>query len=224
MSETSLAKLALRQLEEMGFDCYQEVPLGTRADIVGVRRGIVCVVEVKTALSFDVVAQADDWLPLAHWRFIAVPRVRSGGRGRELAYSVCEERGIGIFEISEQHDRVWILRYPRLNRNANPQRLLDVLRPEHKTYAEAGSSGSYWSPWKSSVQALVREVDRQPGLLLRDLVLKIKHHWASNTSAVNCVSRQIADGAIPELRIEKEGRKVRVFRSSVADNVQTKKC
>ena len=212
MSETDLARLALRQLEEMGFDCYQEVAHGAhRADIVGVRRGIVCIVECKTALSFDVVAQADDWLPVAHWRFIAVPMARYAGRGRELAYAICEQRGIGVLEISEQHDRVWILRYPALNRAAKPQRLLDALRPEHKTYAAAGSSGSYWSPWKSSVQSLVLEVNRKPGRPLRDVIAHIKHHWVSNKSAVSCVSRQIADGAIEGLRLEKKGRAVLVF-------------
>ena len=42
-------------------------------------------------------------------------------------------------------------------------------------------------------------------------------------AALSCVSRQIADGLIPELQLVKEGRKVLVFRS-VGDNVQTKKC
>ena len=207
--ETELAKPVLELLIEMGFDCYQEVPLGGRADIVGVlAKRTVCVVEAKSSLTFEVIAQAEEWRRFAHWRFVAVPAARCSD-GRRLAKQVCEERGLGIIEVSEVAQ---ITLYPRLNRAALPKRLLDALRPEHKTFAEAGSStGKFWSPWRESVSRLVSIVQNRPGITLEELVKTAQHHWHTNASARACVARQIEGGVIKELRTEVQDRKLCVF-------------
>lgn len=208
--ETEIAKPALSLLGEMGFDLYQEVPLGARADIVGVLAGrTVCVCEVKAALTFEVIAQARAWIRYAHWRFVAVPSAYRS-EGRRLAFEICELHGIGIIEVGRALNASVCL-YPRLNRAAQPQRLLDALRPEHKTFAQAGSNGAFWSPWRDTVHRLVRAVYQQPGIQLKDLIATNKHHWSSNASAKGCFARQIQAGLIKELRIERAGRQMLVF-------------
>jgi hypothetical protein len=208
-SEVDLAKIVLALLGEMGFDCYQEVPLGARADIVGVLAArTVCVVEVKASMNLDVIAQADAWKRYAHWRFVAVPESMKDSDGRRLAREVCEQRGIGVIEIGAEVCK--IRKYPALNRSADAQRLIKVLCPEHKTYAAAGSNGKFWSPWRDSVERLVLEVRRQPGILLKDLIETTQHHWSNNHSARGCFARQIEAGLIKQLRLVRDGKQLKV--------------
>lgn len=215
--ETDIAKPALELLREMGFDLYQEVPYGGRADIVGVLAGrTVCVCEVKAALTFDVIAQAKRWHRHAHWVFVAVPGLMNRGPsdGRRLAYDLCESLGIGVIEIEirDGYGMVSIRNYPRLNRSAEPKKLLAELRPEHKEYAAAGScNGRYWSRWKDSVRHLVEHVRQHPGIVLKDLLTVVPHHWSTNASAKGCVARQIQSGIIKELSLKTEGLMQRVY-------------
>ena len=200
-SETDIAKPAVVLLESMGFDVYQEVPYGSRADIVAIKNRIVCVVEVKKSLSFEVIAQARHWVRhcLAHWVFVAVPKAKASD-GRTLAYSLCEQLGIGVIEVGAH--KTWIRSYPKLSKRVST-RLKDAVRPEHKTFAMAGSKGSFWSPWRESVERLRKDVEREPGRLIIDVLKCITHHWANDRSAMSCVSTQIANGIIKGIRIEK---------------------
>lgn len=213
MSEADLARAVVRQLEAWGFDVYQEVTLGgPRADIVGVRGALVCVVEAKMSLSFDVMAQAEDWKREAHEVWIAVPRlkIRSFNRGRFLAMKLCAQLGIGVFEVIGE--RAEVVHHAAINRFAKPQKLREALRPEHKTFAAAGTSGPHWTRWKGSVQLIIEQVERQPGLPLRELLRLVRHHWASDRSAASCLTRQITGGIIKDLRLVQEGKVMRVYK------------
>jgi len=215
--ETDIAKPALELLREMNFDLYQEVPYGGRADIVGVLAGrTVCVCEVKAALTFDVIAQAKDWRGDAQWVFVAVPGLMNRGPsdGRRLAYDLCESLGIGIIEIEVESNfaRAQIRLFPRLNRFAKPEKLLAELRPEHKTFAAAGScNGRFWSRWRDSVRRLAEHVKDHPGITLKELIEIVPHHWSTNASAKGCVARQIHAGLIKGIRLETVAKKMRVY-------------
>jgi hypothetical protein len=209
-AETDLARQAMKVLSDLGFDLYQEVPYGGRADIVGVLAGrTVCVCEVKASLSFDVIAQAKRWHGVAHWVFVAIPWIKLVSDGRRLARDICEQLGIGIIEIQEHSNK--IVRYPRLERSARPEGLLKVIKPEHKTFAPAGSNGKFWSPWRDSVSRLVRAVCTQPGMTLKELIEGVPHHWGTNASAKGCIARQIQSGIIKELRLEVKDKQMRVY-------------
>ncbi len=215
--ETDIAKPALELLREMNFDLYQEVPYGGRADIVGVLAGrTVCVCEVKSALTFDVIAQAKGWRAHAQWVFVAVPGLMNRGSsdGRRLAFELCETLGIGVIEIQIQSGfaRAKVTLYPRLNRFAKPGKLLAELQPEHKTFAAAGScNGRFWSRWRDSIRRLTEHVKANPGITMKDLLDTIPHHWSTNASAKGCIARQIHAGLIKELRLEANGKLLRVY-------------
>ncbi len=213
-SEVELAKPVIQFLHQMGFDLYQEVPLGgggPRADIVGVLGGkTVAIVECKASLSFDVIAQAKQWD--AHWRFVAVPDLKGGASdGRRLALDFCASLGIGVIQVRTDGQVIRVAHYPALRRRANVGRLLAQLRPEHKTFAAAGSSGRYWSPWRDSVHRLVGAVKDKPGMPLQELLAQVKHHWGSAASARGCVARQIEGGIIKDLRMVREGKKLLIY-------------
>jgi len=211
--ETDLAPPVIRWLaEDLRFDVYQEVPHGGRADIVGLRPNLTCVVELKQSLSLDVLAQAKRWLLWAHWIFVAVPSAKPS-EGRYLAREVCEQLGIGLLEVHSYRparlgdpdpDRTEakVLQLPRYNRKLLADPLRAAVQPEHKTFAPAGSKGAHWTPWRASVARLKAHVAAHEGCLIAEAVHAIGHHWANDRSAKQCITLQIHEGIIGGLRIE----------------------
>ena len=62
--EVDIAALIISWLEEQEWETYKEVQIfsyGRRADIVGVKGKLIWVVETKTTLTFEVIAQALGW-------------------------------------------------------------------------------------------------------------------------------------------------------------------
>ena len=94
--ETDGAACMVAWLHEWKWDVWQEVTFrggSERADIAAVRHGLLMVVEAKSSLTFDVIAQAKDWA--AHYRAVVVPYARMS-RGRSLAFHLCRDLGIGL--------------------------------------------------------------------------------------------------------------------------------
>lgn len=90
-----------------------------------------------------------------------------------------------------------------------------AIRPEHKTFAEAGSNGAFWSPWRESVDRMVRTIQQTPGIPLAELVTLVPHHWGTDSSARGCIARQIKAGLIKGLRLETKHKVVRVYPAAV---------
>jgi Holliday junction resolvase len=70
---------------ERGWDVYQEVQIQSGypvADIVAVMGLRVWVVECKTTLTLDLMAQAFHWQRYAHWVSVAVPETKRRGRSK----------------------------------------------------------------------------------------------------------------------------------------------
>ena len=70
MSEADMAARVVAHLESEGYEVFHEVTLGDwkdgvapRADIVATRDSSIITVECKKVLSFEVLAQAERWLP-----------------------------------------------------------------------------------------------------------------------------------------------------------------
>lgn len=87
-------------LEEHGYDVFSDVESDygcNRADVVGVCGPVVAVVQLKTALSVNVIGQAIDWLPYANIVYIGVPEARSGVNPH--ATKILRHFGIGVLRI-----------------------------------------------------------------------------------------------------------------------------
>jgi len=83
--ETTLGPPVVQWLTEQQFEVYQEVegPRG-RADVVGVCGPLVVVVELKVALSWELLWQAHRWRETAHQVWVGVPAAKNS-EGRWMA-------------------------------------------------------------------------------------------------------------------------------------------
>ncbi len=183
MRERDLGPPVIAHLEAMHWDCYQEVkgPGGGVADIVAINGSLLCVVELKTGLGFDVISQALGWKPWAHWVWAAVPSERVGTTARTLARMTCESYGIGVLEM--RNGEIRAVTQPAINRRADVAKFRDRLRPEHKTFAPAGTnSGRSWSPFLETckrVRAFLSTVGGSAEMV--EVVKHVDSHYSSGS-------------------------------------------
>lgn len=206
-TEADLARPLVAWLRDLGWDVYQEVAChtgGRRADIVAKKGSVLWVVETKLRLGWEVLSQAEFWLRYAHRVSIGVPTTHTA------AERCCKLLGLGLLWAinSEQvHERVT----PAFRRHVTPT-LGRALREEHKTFGEAGNCLSqYYSPYKATCRALLDEVQRTPGILLKDLVAKVPHHYASPESARCSIAKWAEYGKLPGVRVERKGRLIHLY-------------
>lgn len=224
-SEAELAAAVVAHLQDLQWDIFQEVEgFSGRADIVGVQKPRLIVVETKNALSFDVIAQAQRWKPYAHQVYIAVPKTKGFSDGRRLAYDVCKIKGIGVFECSKGYSDVPMVEEKapaQINRTILPQGLRNNLLPEHKVYAKAGSAkGDYFTPFKGTCASIALAVREKPGSTLKEVIDAIQHHYATPHSARSSLSHWIEKGKVPGVRLEKKGGKLCLFPVEIKESAK----
>ena len=199
MSEQELAAILVSYLENDGWEVFQEVDTEHWgiADIIAKRDGIIWAIETKTSLNLDVMQQAWRKRPHAHFISVAFPAPRR--RAEDFATQVCKTMGIGILHISSGVlERNKGVAFKKIGTAISSR-----LREEHKTYAKAGSAkGGYWTPYKDTCEKLLAVVQAEPGIRVKDAVLKIQHHYKTNTTAAACLVKWSARGTVPGIRFE----------------------
>jgi hypothetical protein len=215
IKETSLGPPVAAWLASEGFDVYQEVEAYAGiADMVGTCGPQLAVVEMKVALSFELLWQAVRWRAVAHQVWVAVPRAK-GSMGRGMAERCFEDRGIGVLTIAHaetESAHITMTARPEFNRRAETELVRKRLREQHKTFALAGSvGGGRWTEFKGTVQRLKEYARANPGALLGAALKEVKHHYASDAGARGRLADLIGKGKVPGLRVEPDGRSVRLF-------------
>lgn len=212
MRETDLAKHVVDWLAADDWDVYQEVQPGRLAhvaDIVAVRRGMMWVIECKLTLSLEVIGQAEHWRRLANWSSVAVPRAKRHS-SREAATRVCRLLGVGMLTV----DRGGSVRCdlpPAMNR-VPVDWLRRAVDEGHKTAAQAGTNGGgRYTPFRRTCEHLAWYVAKHPGCSLKDAVDATRHHYASDSTARSCLAKWIELGRVAGVRMEREGRKIRLY-------------
>lgn len=144
-SEAEIAAVIVQQLRTDGWAVHEEVTLGngqSRADIVAVMDVGAClpvvrIIECKTTLSADLVAQALDWQRhgYAHFIEVAVPYNQHGRartRGADYLRHALIRAGIGLMTVQAEADwradeegkarRLYVVNSvePKLNRPRGP--------------------------------------------------------------------------------------------------------
>lgn len=203
LTETEVAKFVIGYLAGLHWEVFQEVTgQQGRADIVARQSSIIWIVEVKTRFGLPVIEQAKRWIPHAHRVSVATPTWPG-----EFGSEVCRLFGVGIIGTAPQYSDgsgTKELLAPRLNRK--PWNMPNLCE-EHKTYAEAGTNGGgYFTPFRRTIRIIEEEVRLHPGIRLKDLVEKVDHHYASNSSARQHLAGWIAGGKIPGYGIRQDGR------------------
>lgn len=209
--ETEIAAVVVAYLEACGHDVYQEVEArGGICDIValvGPGRE-VWVVETKDRLSFDLIEQCLDRRRSAQRVFAAVPVSRHRRSG------ILEALGLGLIIVGDDRaDARLASMAPKVSSDPRHGRYLrERCAPGHKTHALAGSSsGGRYTPFVATVEALCEFVERNPGCGIKEAVDGIRHHYASPASARSTIPKWIRSGHITGVRIETEGRAIRLF-------------
>lgn len=186
---------------------YHEVthPDGKRrTDLVVTRGGIVHIVECKTELSFELLAQAWHWTTYGIvW--LAIPKLHRHSEGRAEAIRIARSSlyGFGVFVVD---DRARVVAMPDIREPADP-RLAVSLRPEHQTYAHGGSpSGGHFTSFKASCAALAEYVKQNDACTIEDAVRAIPHHYASNASAAKALFHWAREGKVEGVHIGWKGR------------------
>jgi hypothetical protein len=217
-SEADLCQIAVKYLEEQGWECYKEVcfqGLEGRADIVGVfDKRLLWIIEAKLHLNLDVIAQASEWQGHAHLVSILTPYPKNGDYVKRR-FTTKLLRGLGVGQIQASRDETLrIFSEARLDRAAHrlAKGLIEQLRPEHKVYAQAGTNGGYWTPYKETVRQVQEYVKANPGISLGEAIEKLgKLHYASKSSARATLRKRIEWGQFKGIRMERTGRELRLF-------------
>lgn len=224
-SEVVLGSYVVAWLEAEGWDVYQEVQPhgGAVADIVATRSGILIVVELKASPTFDLLDQTIRWKAYAHQVYGAVPKARYSN-SRSMATRVFADYGIGLFEVDQDalamgSGRFGFRPYFRtiatasFNRRADAAYIRSKLRPEHKTFAPAGSPrGGHFTEFKATCETLRAYVAKNPGTTIKDAVANMSHHYATDASAKTHLVRLIERGVVEGIRCERDAkRKVRLY-------------
>lgn len=201
-----------------GFTVYQEVSyLGRVADFVVDVNGRGWVIECKKSLGLAVLEQADHWIRMGIRQVsIAVPHARNGTQ-RRFAVKVASWVGCGVLTVHAA--RVHEDLAPRINRCPPRRRrgkqyrdILDACCEEHKTYCEAGSAnGGHYTPFKRTCDRILNAVRRKPGMSIKELVESVDHHYASSASARQSIPRWIEADKIGGVRLERDGKFLRVY-------------
>lgn len=212
--ERELAAAVADWFGHAGTEIYSEVtsPEGKqRTDLVAVAGEIVHIVECKTELSFDLLAQARHWKRFGTvW--VAVPKLHRYSAGREEACRVAlEHYGFGVFVVDQVASVC--CQAPSQKPPMDP-RLRLSLRPEHQTYAKGGSpSGGHFTSFKASCEALRAYVKENDACRIDDATRAIQHHYASNQSAAKALFHWAREGKIDGVYV---GWKGRLYNSSRA--------
>jgi len=218
-TEKDLAAPVVEWLTEQGFEVFQEVEAYNRtADIVARDGRFIWVIECKKSLSLEVIDQADRWRWMATWCSVAVPKPRRGFERPRIVRSILDWRGIGLLEV--ESPRIHVPIYKPLvteeipfhtNRKADYKKWDRFLTEQHKTYCPAGSQSGRLTKFKITKDALVSYVRRNPGVSLKEALEKIKHHYASKSGAVGRTAELIRRGVFPELRLEHDGKYLKLW-------------
>ena len=101
LQERDLATPVRAWLKSQAYSTFEEVGyLGKIADFVGDSDGSLIVVEMKTQVTLDLLAQAEFWNEHVNERWIAVPAEKGEPtRARLAGYRIAREWGIGVLVV-----------------------------------------------------------------------------------------------------------------------------
>ncbi len=205
-SEAELATAIVEHLRSSGHEVYQEVVgFGGVADIVATKDGRIIVVECKLYLGLDVMEQACRWKLASHETYVATPEP-SG----LFPVTVCKKLGLGVMLARKRHsfdDGALITEVDVREQAEARTEVSDANMPrlcvEQQTYAAAGSAtGKHWSPFRATEKALREYVAEHPGVLCREALKAIPHHWNGKGAPTSRVRELIGKGAITGIRID----------------------
>jgi len=209
ITEANYAKVVVEHYESEGYEVYKEVvgPGKIRADIYCKKGDETIAIEVKSSLNLKVIDQAYRWRPFASKVYIAIPYQRY--LNYKIAKQICEDYGFGILSIyKESRHGIKDLIIEKLNALVNISPKEPMLCEEQKD-SEAGTSGSYITPFKITCTRLVKLIEDQGPMSLKTATSMIDHHYKNDSSANQSLRKMIIWNieALSKLELYKNGNK-----------------
>lgn len=218
MSEIELAARVIEHVREQGFDVYQEVSAGggcAACDIVAKRGPLLWAIECKEKMGEAVLTQAAGWVGQAH--LVSVATMPSPRGFSPVFHYFLKGNGVGWLEVrsGQVNDRIEASIHRRIRTDKGS--LSTLLREEHKTYLAAGTAAAgRWTPFRDTCYRVAEAVRLSPGITLKELVAPGAYHYANRASATSGIAHWIGEGKIPGVRLEREGKKFRLYPTEVA--------
>lgn len=214
-SEEEFAEIIVKWLKKNGWEVYQEVQARAYsgiADIVAEKYGLYWIIECKLNFGFKVMAQADDWKGCANYVSVAVPSSKTNMFKRKI----CKLLNIGVMSVSKhfyKDNEFNIEEYlVAQTQTIKSKCLINALTEKHKTYAKAGNNcGKRITPFNTTVENLTTLVKEKSGILLKQAIIKITHHYATDNSAYACIRQYISNGIIKGFELKYDERKPRIY-------------
>lgn len=211
--EADLARAVVAWLKSMHWEVYQEVMLDIctqRPDIVAVQKNVLWVIECKMHFGAQVLAQAKGHMGHANFISTATPDFKRDSVHRYLLESA-EHNGIGVMvpELRYKANMVECVR-PKLFRKRSKY-IESSLNPAQKDFAEAGTSGTYWTPFKETSKTIQKYVAEHPGCTLKMIIDNCPTHWRTTGTARSMIPHWVREGVIEGIRISRDGRNMKFY-------------
>jgi hypothetical protein len=208
ISEKELADVIIEYYEDKGYETYKEVTAkgsksgGTnRADIVAVKGEEQIVIETKITFGLKLIQQAFTWKVKSHKTYICIPRKKRTSTIR-FGYDICRDMGIGIIEIDVDKENINFYSESSINEDPYLPKLYEIQKD-----SDAGTSGKYVTPFKITKNKILDFIKQNGETSLTKLVEGVDHHYKSDHSAKQSISKLIRIGVI-ELQLFKKNNKI----------------
>ncbi|OIQ59801.1 hypothetical protein MOTE_10570 [Moorella thermoacetica] len=196
LKESDLFRPVKSWLQEKGYEVYSEVCpelyTSKRADVVALKDDTAAIVELKTSLTLELVAQGAAWQEKANCVYLAVPM---RGRINHQVDRFLEKVGLGLLEVSLEWD-TWVRETVRPE--FRPVAGLDwrqIVTEAHKTGPPGGhAGGGYVTEYKLMISRVRQFVERHPDGVSIDAILQncptyYRHPKRSLTTALQKIEK-----------------------------------
>ena len=198
-TEADVARAVVEHLRKDGHEVFQEVDLGRgRADIVA-KKGSIWIIESKVTLSWDLVGQGLDRFNWAEKVSLAVPKRSWGKDARKAVWATLKAHGLGLILVDEKGGVTEAIAPVVQGTPKWAGRL--QLHQEQKHFVEAGTKGSYWTPFKGTCRNLLEFVSSNPGQSLVTAIEAIDHHYKNAASAKSSLTKYLKRGVITDIEL-----------------------
>lgn len=201
MKESDLYPYVKAWLEKRGDTVYPEVePQHTnrRADVLGLNGSVITVVEMKTALSLQLLEQAVAWTDRTHYVWVATPKPKKRDALPWLVRKILEQYGVGLLLIDTKEYPEWYAKHkqpedrvspyimPQLNRKARVHIWKNSLTEYHLTHGPDGGSkaGGHITPYRVTIIRIKEYLQRNGWQDLTSIIAACETHYASPRPSV----------------------------------------
>lgn len=195
IKEVDLFEPTKKWLEDRGYTVYPEVEYKRgRADIVAINGGMTAVVELKTSLSIELIAQAVYWRDKANMSYVCVPMPQKDFH--DYAITLLKREGIGLLYVDFNSYRVECKEHRYVEPTVDTTIIKGIRGVLSDLHLELGlqggqSGGGYLTGYKATVMGVKKYLETQGKYVTIDDILKnCKTHYSNPKQSLGKALRE----------------------------------